>query len=197
MMTVKKRLFQQSSGCNSKINDWIWPVFKLIRDFIHVHFICIFQADPIKTKQVTLMTTPNRGFFSNQGNVTLRLISDLVSFQTCPRFNSCLHYLQVSGTFDKNWRSYDNEKHFTIVSLRNLVVALATKVFIGFPSKASTINAPPEACYRLEMMWRYNWSKVLTVGGRRMDGRTTDGRTTDGRTDGRRTDHNPFSSQVS
>ena len=57
MITKSNRgFFQQSRGCNSKITDLIWPVFKLVSDFIHVHLICKFQADPIKTKQVTLMT---------------------------------------------------------------------------------------------------------------------------------------------
>ena len=40
----------------------------------HVHLICKFQTDSIKTEQVLLMTKSNRGFFSNQGDVTLRLI---------------------------------------------------------------------------------------------------------------------------
>ena len=37
---------------------------------------------------------------------------------------------------------------FPIVSLWNVVVAIATKVIIPFPSKAYVINPPPEACYR-------------------------------------------------
>ena len=67
--------FQKSRGCNSKINDWIGPVFKLVQDFIHFHLICRFQADPIKTGQVTLITMSNRDFFSKQGDVTLRLMT--------------------------------------------------------------------------------------------------------------------------
>ena len=66
-----QRLFQQSRGRNSKINDPILSVFKLIRDFIYVHLTCKFQADFIKTEQVMLLI--NRGFFSNQRDVNLRL----------------------------------------------------------------------------------------------------------------------------
>ena len=47
---VKKRLFQQLRECNSKINDPIWPDFKLVWDFIHVHLTCKFQGDLIKTE---------------------------------------------------------------------------------------------------------------------------------------------------
>ena len=63
---VKQRLFQQSKGCNSKINDPIRTVFELIWDFIHVHFICKFKKALIKTEQVMLMAKSNRGFFSKQ-----------------------------------------------------------------------------------------------------------------------------------
>ena len=64
---VKQRLFQQTRGCNFKINDLIWPVFELTRDFIDVYLICKFCEDLIKTELVMLMTKSNRGFFSNQG----------------------------------------------------------------------------------------------------------------------------------
>ena len=59
---VKERLFQQPREPNSKINDPIWPVFALFRDFIHVHLICKFQEHPIKPERVTLMTMSNRAF---------------------------------------------------------------------------------------------------------------------------------------
>ena len=74
MTNVKQVLFQQSREHNSKIYDPIWPVFKLAQDFIHVPLIIKFQEDPIKTEWVMLMTKTNRGFFSNQGCVTFRLI---------------------------------------------------------------------------------------------------------------------------
>ena len=47
-------------------------VFKFIQDFIHVHFICRFHDDPIKTEQVMLMIKSNIDFFINQADVTLR-----------------------------------------------------------------------------------------------------------------------------
>ena len=37
---------------------------------------------------------------------------------------------------------YGDDKHFPIVSLRDLVVAKATKVFTGFPWKAYVMDAP-------------------------------------------------------
>ena len=54
---VKQIQFQQSRGCNSKINDPIWPILEFIQDFIHVHLVCKFQEDLIKTEQVMLMTS--------------------------------------------------------------------------------------------------------------------------------------------
>ena len=103
---IKQRLSQDSRGRNSEINDLIWPVFEVVRDFIHVHLICKFQEHPVKTErdskinypiwlvfkrvrdfihvqfqEVPIKTERNvvmtryiRGFFSNQGNVTLRLM---------------------------------------------------------------------------------------------------------------------------
>ena len=71
---IKQRLIQQSRGRNSKINDPIWLVFKLMRDFKHVHLSCKLQEVPIKTEQVVVMTRSIRGFCSNQGNVILKLM---------------------------------------------------------------------------------------------------------------------------
>ena len=71
---VKQRLFQQSRGHSSKINDPIRPVFGTVQDFIHVQLICKFQEDLIKAEWLMLMTKSNRSFFSNQGDVTRRLM---------------------------------------------------------------------------------------------------------------------------
>ena len=62
--------FSAIKGYNSKINHPLWPVFKLVRDFILVHLSCKFQEVPMKTEQVLVMTKSNEVFFSNQGNVT-------------------------------------------------------------------------------------------------------------------------------
>ena len=62
------------SNRDSKINDPIWPVFKLVLDLINVHLSCKLQEIPIKTEQVIVMTKSNRLCFSNQGNVTLKLM---------------------------------------------------------------------------------------------------------------------------
>ena len=63
----------QSREYNSKINDPIWPVYKLVRVFIYVHLSCKFHKVLIKTKQVVVMTKSIRGFCSNQGNVTCKI----------------------------------------------------------------------------------------------------------------------------
>ena len=42
---------------NSMINEQIWPVFELLRDFIHAHFIGKFQEHLIKTG-VMVVTSP-------------------------------------------------------------------------------------------------------------------------------------------
>ena len=108
---VYQRLLQQSRECtrNFYINEAIWQDFELVRDFIAAQF----QEDMIKTEWVMLMTLSNKGFFSNEGEVTLRLMflqSHLASFQTCLRFHPCPPYLQVSGTSDQNWTSYADDK---------------------------------------------------------------------------------------
>ena len=71
---VENSHFQQSSGCNSKINNLMGTIFKFVQDFIHVHLICKLQDDPITTGQVMLMIMSNIGFFNNQRDVTLRQI---------------------------------------------------------------------------------------------------------------------------
>ena len=76
--------FQQSWGHNSKINDPIWPVFKFMRDFIHVPLIIKFQEDPIKTKGDMLITKSNRGFFSNHGDITLKFMISFFNSSEIP-----------------------------------------------------------------------------------------------------------------
>ena len=60
---VKQRFFQQSRGRNSKINDPIRPLFKIVRDFIYVHLSCKFQVVLIKAEGVMVMTKSIRSFF--------------------------------------------------------------------------------------------------------------------------------------
>ena len=70
---------------------------------------------------------------------------------------------------------YADDKHFPIVSLWNLVVALATKVSIDFhekrmPSIPHKRHVTDEKWLRSGCrLWRYNCSKVLTDDGRRTD----------------------------
>ena len=73
MKKTNRSFFQQSNGRNFKINDRIWQLFELVQDFIHIHIITKFQEYPVKTEGVIVIITSNRGFFSNQGDVTLRL----------------------------------------------------------------------------------------------------------------------------
>ena len=63
--------FQQSRGRNFKINDPLWPGFELTWNFIHFHFICKVQENPIKTEYAE-DNVKQRLFFRNQRDVTLR-----------------------------------------------------------------------------------------------------------------------------
>ena len=110
MKKLNRGFFQHSKGHNSKINDPIWPEFKFIRGFIHVHLICKFQEDPIRTEQVMLRTKSNRCFFSIQGDVTLRCMIRIACYQTRSRFHPCSSYLWVSGRPDQNLISYADNK---------------------------------------------------------------------------------------
>ena len=74
-------------GDISKIDDQIWPVFELVQNFFCVHLISKFQEDPIK------------GFFSNQADVTLRLIIKSGQFSNLSKISP---YLQVSVTSNQN-----------------------------------------------------------------------------------------------
>ena len=101
---LKQRLSQSSRGRNSKINEPIWPVFELVLDFIHVHIICKFQEHPIKTEWITMMTKSNRSFFSNQGNVTLRLMirsgqfSNFIEILSISTLSASFRYMQSKLT---------------------------------------------------------------------------------------------------
>ena len=44
--------FWQSRGRNSAIAGPIWPIFELVRDFMHVIIICKFHEDPTKMKKL-------------------------------------------------------------------------------------------------------------------------------------------------
>ena len=72
-MTKSNRGFFNNQGDVTQINDSILPVFKLVQDFIHVHIITKLHEHLIKTERVIVMTKSNRGFFSNQGDLNLRL----------------------------------------------------------------------------------------------------------------------------
>ena len=65
---VKLRLFQRSRGCNSKINDLIWPVFKRPR---FKQCSPNLQVSGTSSQYWTCYgdDSQTRGFFSNQGNV--------------------------------------------------------------------------------------------------------------------------------
>ena len=97
---VKQRLFQQSRGCNSKINDPIWHGFEIIRYFITVHLsICKFQENPIKTECLMLMTK-SKAFSA----------INLASFPKPSGVQPCPPYPQVSGRSNRNWMSYADDK---------------------------------------------------------------------------------------
>ena len=116
---VKQMLFQQSRGRNSKINDPIWPVFKHVRDFIHAHLSCKFQAVTIKTEQVIVMTKSHRGFFSNQGNVTLILmiqsgqILNLSEISSMSTLRASINQGAVTKINDQIWPVFKFYRDFT------------------------------------------------------------------------------------
>ena len=62
MTTKSKRGLFNNQGDVARINDPIWPVIELIRNFIYVHLNRIFQEDPIKTEQVIVRIRSNMGF---------------------------------------------------------------------------------------------------------------------------------------
>ena len=107
---VKQRLFQQSRWCRAKINDPIWPGFELIWELILIHLICKFQADPIKTEWVMLMTKSNKDFFSNQGDINVRLMIQSGQVLNSSEISSVW---TLSASFRKicqNWISNTDDK---------------------------------------------------------------------------------------
>ena len=66
LMKKSNRGFFSNLGDVFTINNSIWPVFNLIRNFIYVHLICKFHEDPIRIRRAMLMAKTNRGFFGNQ-----------------------------------------------------------------------------------------------------------------------------------
>ena len=83
--------------------------FEFIKDFIHVHLICKFQDDLIKTEQVMLMIKYNKGFFINQGDVTQKTNDPIWPGFKLSRFHPCPLYLQVSEGSDQNGTSYADD----------------------------------------------------------------------------------------
>ena len=75
-----------------------------------------------------LMTKSNRGFFSNQGDATLRLKIRSGQFSNPTEISSMSTLSASFRNIDQNRRSYDH-KHFSTASLWNLVVAIATMDF--------------------------------------------------------------------
>ena len=74
----------------------VWPVFILIWDFIHVHLFAGFRK--IKPEWVVLIKKSNRGFFNNQGDVTLK-INDPI----CPVFE--LFEISSMSTLSASFRN--------------------------------------------------------------------------------------------
>ena len=116
LKTVKHRHFQQSRECISEMNESVWPVFKLMRDYINVQLTCKFKKDPIKNERVTLMTKSKKCLFSNLGDVTYKINDPIWQFSKSFQIYPCTPYLQDSGTFSQKLKG--NDKHFPIVSLR-------------------------------------------------------------------------------
>ena len=64
VMTMSNRgLFISPAEVNLRLMTGSGQFFELFRDFIHVHLICKFLVDPVKTEQDALVIKSNKGFF--------------------------------------------------------------------------------------------------------------------------------------
>ena len=152
MTKTNRGFFQQSRGCNSKINDQTSPVFELIKDFIHVHLICKFQEDLIIIEQVMLMTN-----FQQSRNITQKINNPI-----WPVFGSVWDFIHVhSETSNQSWRSYGDDKHFPNCKSMWLCGCQSNRDFHWISMKSlchqsspppPNPTTPPEACYRWEMI---------------------------------------------
>ena len=101
---AKQRLFQQSRD----VTLWLMILscqFLNILEFIHIHLICRFQEELIKTECLMLTTKSNRCFFSNQGDITLRLMIPSGPFSIL----SEISFMSTLSASFKNIRSKLNE----------------------------------------------------------------------------------------
>ena len=95
------------------------------------------------------MTKSNRGIFSNERDVTLRLMIQSGQFSNSYEISSTSTLsASLRKIRSKLKKSYADDKHFPIVNLWDLVITITTKVFIMFPCKAYINDAPLETCYR-------------------------------------------------
>lgn len=65
--------------------DIIQSCFKLVSDLIHVHLICKFYKDLLKTERLMLMRNSKGGFFQqsrikNVVAITSEIVSEIVPF---------------------------------------------------------------------------------------------------------------------
>ena len=94
------------------------------------------------------MTRSKIGLLSNQGDITFwQKRSTSPVFELIRAFITSL----LIYKFQEDMIKINGATVKTSI-LWNLVVAIASKVFIQYPSKALIINPHPEACYKLEMI---------------------------------------------
>ena len=96
----------------------------------------------MKTKGLTVMTRPKIGIFSKQGTYLYDKRPTSPVFELIRVFISSISEDMIK-----------TEGAMVMTSIfPYLVVAIATKGFIQFPSKAYVINPSSETCYRWEMI---------------------------------------------
>ena len=59
-----------SRAANSPVHGWIWPNFKLIRDYLVVLVTCKNEEDPIKNEGSRMLTSLLFDFSDAQGQLT-------------------------------------------------------------------------------------------------------------------------------
>ena len=65
--------FSALKASNFKMNCTIWPIFKLVQDFMPVLNTCKFE-EKLQSELKAVCPRSNTGFFNTQGQVTLRRI---------------------------------------------------------------------------------------------------------------------------
>ena len=147
------RFFRCSRAANSIVSGGIWPKFKLIQAFMHVLIICKYEKDPIKKQprkrdDVVFPIISLQEFFPTLKGSQLRCPwSDPAKFRTHASTYVCHSYLQVSKGSDQKQPRKCDDALFPIITLRELAVAIETRVLIWSAPKPSAAFPPSQWCF--------------------------------------------------